>query len=87
MLGKADAVSILIEPPEAMRDAPIEQIRRGLYPQREQIMEAIAQTIKRVFTSEVRNIDSIQEAVHNNEMDAAAQFAAKLKLATSRDIQ
>lgn len=80
MIGQPDAVSILIEPPEALRDATVETIRRALYAQRDEILEQICITIAREFTSKRRDVGSIQDAILHNEIEAAKQHASKIAI-------
>lgn len=81
-IGRVDAISTLIEPPETLRDAPIEVIREALRQNRDVILESIAQAIYREFVSTPRVIHSVQEAAEKNRVEAAAQFRKKIHLLT-----
>ncbi len=77
-IGRTDAVSILIEPPEILRDASLATIREALRQNAETILETIAQKIHSGFVSEPREVSSIQEAATLTELDAALAFKTRI---------
>lgn len=79
-IGRVDAISTTIEPPESLRDAPLATIREALRQNADALLEIIAQGIYLEFVSAPREVHSIEEAAQLGKIDAANQFRKRFIL-------
>lgn len=83
MIGRVDAVNILIEPPEALRDASLATIRKALRQNADAILNQIAAQIFEHFTAAPRTVHSVEEAGQLARIDAANDYKNRIDKLTT----